>query len=185
MDLGILLMFFKKKEATKMKKTFVICLLVLLSLSLFVVAHGEEDFAQAEELIESKISCSELSNEQLEIIGDYYMEQMHPGEAHEVMDKMMGGEGSDTLKQAHINMARNFYCGEHDVMSAGMMNMMMGTGLKSKGGMMRMAGSYGMMGYGGYFGFYHVLSAILLIGLIVLVYLWIWKLWKGMKSKKR
>jgi len=168
-----------------MKKIFVVGLLVLLGLSLFVTAHGEEDFAQAEELIKSKVSCDELTDERLEMIGDYYMEQIHPGEAHKIMDERMGGEGSETLRQAHINMALSFYCGQHQMMTAGMMNMMMG---RTKGGMMNMMGygnGYGIMGYGGYWGFYNVLLTILLIGLVVLVYLWIWKLWKGMKTAKR
>ncbi len=120
-----------------MKKTILILgIILLLSLSL-ISAHGEEVFAEAEELIESKVSCDQLTDEQLEVIGDYYMEQMHPGEAHETMDEMMGGEGSESLRQMHINMARSFYCGEHEAMSSGMMNMMMG-----RGGMM---GSRGMM----------------------------------------
>ena len=109
-----------------MKKTiFILSIILLLNLNL-AFAHGEETFAQAEELIESKISCDQLSEEQLEVIGDYYMEQMHPGEAHETMDEMMGGEGSESLRLMHINMARTFYCGEHDVISSGMINMMMG-----------------------------------------------------------
>lgn len=169
-----------------MRKIFVACLLVLLSLSFLLVdAHGEEDFAQAEGLIKNKISCDELADEQLELIGDYYMEQIHPGEAHKIMDERMGGEGSATLRQAHINMALSFYCGQHQTMTAGTMDMMMG---RNKGGMMNMMGygsGYGMMGYGGYWGFYNLLLIILLLGLVVLVYLWIWKLWKGMKTVKR
>jgi len=157
----------------------------LLVSGIMVSSHSEDIFSQAEELIKSKTSCNDLTDEQLELIGDYYMEQMHPGEAHKTLDEMMGGEGSETLKEAHINMARAFYCWEHQVMSLGMMNMMMG---RTKGGMMGMMGygnGYGMMGYGGYWSFYNVLLTILLIGLVVLVYLWIWKLWKSIKTKKR
>ena len=107
-----------------MKKIIFLITLLLLSSSL-VLAHGEETFAEAEEIIESKISCDQLTDEQLEVIGDYYMEQMHPGEEHE----RMGGEGSESLRLMHINMAKSFYCGEHDAMSSGMMSMMMGGGM--------------------------------------------------------
>lgn len=138
-----------------MKKTvFLVSLFLLLGLSL-VLAHGEEGFAEAEVIIESKLPCDSLTDEQLELVGDYYMAQMHPGEAHEIMDERMGGEGSESLRQMHIGMARSFYCGEYGAMSSGMMNMMMGRGGMMSGGMMDFSGSennvrgenmvYGMM----------------------------------------
>ncbi len=156
-------------------------LVVVLALSSFLVyAHGEEGLEEAKRLIGSKASCPELSDEQLEDIGDYYMEQMHPGEAHELMDKMMGGEGSEGLKQMHIMMARQIYCGEN-TMQGGMMNNMggfMGAGQQANmmGGMM---GGYGGYGYSNYWNFMNVLYIILLVGLIILVYLWIAKLWRN------
>jgi len=106
--------------------TILIISISLLNVSL-VSAH-EHDFTETKQLIDSGISCDELTDEQLEAVGDYYMEQMHPGEAHEMMDKMMGGEGSDSLKQVHIQMAKRLYCNEDigGVMGGGMMNMMMG-----------------------------------------------------------
>ena len=110
-----------------MKNQIKLLLLSMLLISIsFATAHGEEDFAKAEELIKQKLSCSELTNEQLELIGDYYMEQMHPGELHEIMDERMGGEGSESLRLVHINIAKAFYCGEHGIMPANMMNVMMG-----------------------------------------------------------
>lgn len=114
---------------------FIFSIILLLSLNL-VSAHGEETFAQAEEIIESKISCDQLTDEQLETVGDYYMEQMHPGETHETMDEIMGGEGSESLRQMHVNIARSFYCGEHEMMGSGMMDMIMGrtdAGMMSSG----------------------------------------------------
>ncbi len=89
-------------------------------------AELENCFARAEEIITQKISCEKLTEEDLEILGDYYMEQMHPEELHEIMDERMGGEGSQQLKQVHINMGNMFYCGEQNVMPMNMMNMMMG-----------------------------------------------------------
>jgi len=106
-----------------MKKimAFVLFFVVLISSA---IAQEEHDFAQAKQIINSGVSCSELTDEQLEEIGDYYMEQMHPGEAHEIMDNMMGGEGSESLKQVHIKMARRIYCNENG--SGGMMGIMDG-----------------------------------------------------------
>ena len=168
----------------------------LLAFSAF--AHGEEEFSLAEELIKEKVSCSQLSDEQLEIIGEYYMEQMHPGELHELMDERMGGEGSAQLKNVHIALAKNFYCGEHEMMSANMMNMMMGrtAGFGSTTETFKTTGFRGMMGSGfgagmmglGYGGvsLFGLLYLLLLIALIVLAVLWIVRLWKelGRKSKK-
>lgn len=163
-----------------MQKIFYAISLVLL-LSISLVSAHEHNFAETKKLIDSKISCDRLTDEQLEAVGEYYMEQMHPGEAHELMDKMMGGEGSESLRQMHINMAKRIYCNEDvsgtmGMMSGGMMSMMMGGNM-----------GYGMMGnygYGfGYWNFVNILYIILLIGLIILVYLWVLKLWRNMKNK--
>ena len=54
------------------------------------------------------LNCSQITNDQFEELGDAVMESIHPGEAHEYMDRMMGGEGSESLRQAHINMGRSF-----------------------------------------------------------------------------
>lgn len=96
-----------------MKKIITIIFAVLL---LFGVVFAEEElnFTQAMSIIDNKTNCNNLSLDQLEQIGDYYMEQMHPGSAHEVMDDMMGGEGSVSLSQMHISMADRFYCSQFD-----------------------------------------------------------------------
>ena len=161
-----------------MKKTITLSIIAFFLLSTFVLAHTEEDFAKAEELIKSKISCSELSNEQLELIGEYFMEQMHPGELHEIMDERMGGEGSVTLKQVHINIARSFYCGESSFISRGMMNTMMGRS------------GYGMMGNQGFYypNYYQnqnnptynminiIFSILIILALLILIFFLIKKL---------
>ena len=164
------------------KMIFVVTVALLLNLSL-ANAVTQQELNEAKGLIDSKVSCKSLSNSQLEIIGEYYMEQMHPGKAHELMHQMMGlKEGSEAEEQFHINMAKAIYCGETNafgsggMMGGGMMSMMMGGNM-----------GYGMMGnygYGfGYWNFVNILYIILLIGLIILVYLWILKLWRNMKNK--
>ena len=146
-------------------------ILVIFLLSIVVVLAQESHDSEIEEgkkLVESKMSCDKLSNEQLEAIGDYYMEQMHPGEAHEIMDNMMGGEDSESLKQVHINMARRIYCNE---------NIYIGYGMMGSGGMMNMLGR-GMMGNypAGYdysnYGYWNIFWILLLAAVIFLV-VWI------------
>ena len=164
-----------------MKKIlFIICMIFLLGVGI-VFAH-EHNFAETKQLIDSGISCDKLSDEQLEAIGEYYMEQMHPGEAHELMDKMMGGEDSESLRKMHINMAKTIYCNESGMMGSGemmgMMNMMDG-GMMGSGEMMGNSGSVF-----GYWSFINILYIILLIGVIILVYIWIVKLWKSMKIRR-
>ena len=156
---------------------------LLLNLNLANAHITQQEINEVKSLINSKVSCKSLSEPQLEIMGEYYMEQMHPGESHELMHQMMGlKEGSEDEEQFHINMAKAIYCNEGTgmmgagMMNGGMMSMMMGGNM-----------GYGMMGnygYGfGYWNFVNILYIILLIGLIILVYLWILKLWRNMKNK--
>jgi len=118
-----------------MRKIFFVMIVVLLT-NISLVYAQEHNFAETKQLIDSGISCDKLSDEQLEAMGDYYMEQIHPGEAHELMDNMMGGEGSESLKQVHINMAKRLYCNG---------DVYIGYGMMGSGGMMNMM-SRGMMG---------------------------------------
>ena len=156
-----------------MKKDNMQAILILVAILFvniwFISAHGEETFAQAEEIIKQKLSCENLTEEQLEILGDYYMEQMHPGELHEIMDERIGGEGSESLRQAHISMGLAFYCGEHQYMSIGMMNLMMGRGTTGYAGMM---GNYydntnGSNAFAWLFNFLLIAGLVLLIVLLV------------------
>lgn len=168
-----------------LKKTLIYFLILIFSIG--IVYANMEDFAETKKIIDSKIPCSKLTENQLEVFGDYYMEQMHTGQVHETMDNMMGGEGSESLRQMHIAIAKRIYCNDISGMANyGMMGMMMGKGI-SNGGLMNMVGNfgYGMMGSGyGYWGLLNFLSLVLVIGLIILVYLWIIKLWKEIKKTK-
>jgi len=102
-----------------MKKIMLIIILLLLNIAI-VVSVSQDELNQAKTLIDSNISCNKLTNDQFEIIGEYYMEQIMPGKAHENAHQMMGlTEGSEAEKQFHINMAKRIYCGEN--VSNGMM----------------------------------------------------------------
>ncbi len=165
-----------------MKKILLFIMGIVLLVNINLVFAHEYNFTDTKQLIDSGISCDKLIDEQLEAMGDYYMEQMHPGEAHKMMDQMMGGEGSESLKQVHIQMAKRLYCNE----DVGGMMPMMGNNMMGSGGV-GMMGS-GMMGnwsYFNYWNFLNVLYIILLIGLIILVYFWIVKLWKDFYGKKK
>jgi hypothetical protein len=178
-----------------MKKIIMILGILLLSVAL-VSADGDHqsEIEEGKKLVESGVSCDKLNDEQLEAIGEYLMEQMHPGESHEAMHKMMGmEEGTEYHKQVHVNMARMMYCGEAGMMGSGGMMGMMPMMMNMMGGNM-MSGQtpqttmmQGMMGnwrYGfSYWNLVNILYVILLIGLIILVYLWIVKLWKNTKNK--
>ncbi len=179
-----------------MKNAIIYFLVFILSISF---AYSAEDFTEAKKLIDAKTPCTSLTEDQLEDIGDYLMEQIHPGEVHEIMDRMMGGEGSESLRLMHIAMAKRLYCNDFtDSVNYGMMGYgMMGSGLGrninyGNGGMMNMMGGmmggsfgYGMMGNYGYWGFWNFLSVVLVIGLIVLVYLWVVKLWREVFNRKK
>ncbi|HIH41076.1 TPA: hypothetical protein HA239_01540 [Candidatus Woesearchaeota archaeon] len=154
-----------------MKKITIILIMILTLIPIsYSYGDGHDDFSVALEIIESQTPCEDLNDTQFEFLGDYYMEQMHPGEAHERMDEMMGGEGSESLRIVHINMGKNFYCKESS--GFGMMG----------GNMMQ-----GMMGNFGYasWGIITIFYIILLAGLIILVYFWIIRLWKNTKNRRR
>ena len=118
---------------------------------------------------QGQVDCSKVSDDQFEKLGDAYMGVMLPNpQQHEVMDNMMGGEGSVSLRLAHINMGRS-YLGCWSNYNSGPVYMpMMGGGY---GGYGMMGGNYnsgyypgGMMG--GYFGGYSW------FGLITMILLW-------------
>lgn len=56
-----------------------------------------------------QLDCQKTTEDQFETLGDAYMGQIiGDDDQHELMDKMMGGEGSDSLRVAHINMGKSY-----------------------------------------------------------------------------
>ncbi|MBI2549821.1 hypothetical protein HYV83_01415 [Candidatus Woesearchaeota archaeon] len=144
--------------------SLLIATLALAAVPVFAHAAG---FNETKKLIDSNVACDELTDEQLEEIGEYYMEQMHPGEAHEFMHQRMGlAEGSETEEKFHINLAKTMYCGE---LSTGMTGMGMG----------------GMMGASSSLWSFNsaLFSVLLILSIIALVLLIIW-LYKAIKRRK-
>lgn len=138
------------------------------------LAFGSIDDGKA--LVDSGAACASLTNEQLESIGDYFMESIHPGKAHKYMDNMMGGDGSEYLNQMHINMAKRLYCNEAMYMGWGMM------GADGKGtmyGAQMMQYNQGMMDWG--FNTNSALLTVLLIGIVAIVYIKAYRMWKSSK----
>lgn len=64
-----------------------------------------------------EINCAKTTDEEFEKLGDAWMEYHVGNEAmHERMDDMMGGEGSEQLKNTHIQMGKNYLgCSDNGV----------------------------------------------------------------------
>jgi hypothetical protein len=131
-----------------------------------------------------QIDCGDIKDEDLEKLGDAVMSSVHPEtEVHERMDEMMGGEGSESLSRAHINMGRNYLGCPYEGGSFGMM----GGGMMSGFGNGFLTGNPSVMPmYAGYnsglFGLNQALSILVSVSLITFLIAgarWFWR--KGNK----
>jgi len=131
-----------------MKRT-VILSLVLLSVAVLAWSltgtQGDEHSIQPEQVINEIRSQMGLSSEEsidpdavseplLEELGDAVMSEVHPNErVHSWMDRMMGGEGSESLASAHRWMGYR-YLSDDSAYGYGRGHMgMMGPGMMGRG----------------------------------------------------
>ncbi|MDP2926728.1 MAG: hypothetical protein Q8N65_01145 [bacterium] len=173
-----------------MKKLFLFSFLLVVPF--FVFAHsvsfdqttGEIMKAQGVSEI-SDIDCQKATDDQFEVLGDAVMGVMHPNEQdHELMDQMMGGQGSPSLKAAHILMGKRYLGCLSGTAGYGMMS---GFGMMG-GGMLApyQSGAFGSgMGTGwgsnltaGSFWFawiFQILSLAAIILIIIALVKWVFK----------
>lgn len=113
-----------------------------------------------------ELDCEELTNEEFERVGDAVMESTHPGEAHERMDEMMGGEGSESLRQMHVQMGKRYFdCDSTN--SGGSMGMMGIGGFGSMMGIKTLGHQWPLVKSGRFIGLHCVLAVITWVVFIV------------------
>lgn len=167
----------------------------LVLVSLLLVAFGlvsadGDALEEGKRLVETNASCDELTGHQLEEIGEYYMEQMHPGTSHARMHEIMGFEEGDPAEEEfHVNLAKAMYCGTNESggmmgggMMGGMMQRMMGWNTPAMQNGQRMMQYYTAPSVFGW-NIFDLLTLVLLIGLVILAYMHIWRKIKEGKGR--
>ncbi|MBI4856318.1 MAG: SHOCT domain-containing protein [Acetobacterium woodii] len=172
-----------------MKKVMLVFILSLLTiLTLSSISFADEMVLKSPDVILSEIMVeqgikdatqidpSKVSQETLEALGDSVMEKMIGNTTmHDQMDIRLGGDGSESLKAFHINLAINYLTdypnGMMNLMSGGMMsNSYSSTNSGWFGnGMMNNNNSSANSGWNGYGMMNSFASAMVAIGIIVIV----------------
>ncbi|MBC3898718.1 hypothetical protein GH811_03705 [Acetobacterium malicum] len=168
------------------KAIFVFILSLLTVLTLSGIAFAEEMVLKSPDVILSEIMAeqgikdatqidpSKVSQNTLEALGDSVMEKMIGNSAmHEQMDIRLGGEGSESLKAFHINLAINYLTdypnGMMNLMSGGMMsNSYSSTNPGWFGNGMMNNNSYDNSGWSGYGMMNSFASVVVITGIIVI-----------------
>lgn len=129
-----------------------------------------------------QLTCSNISQDEFEKVGDAWMGVMAGNEQnHSAMEQRMGGEGSQNLKQAHIQMGES-YLGCANGQQNNWMSMMNGYQNARGGGFPMMGYGYGGMMNGGFgWGFGWVALLFWIVAFIDLVLLGVF-LWKKIKK---
>ena len=121
----------------------------------------------------SKIDCSKVTDDQFEKLGDAVMGYGISEQQHTAMEQMMGGEGSATLKQAHITMGRSYLGCWANYNSGPVRRPMMEYYGLSNGQPVNYFSSGGMMGWsstvGGYYWTGWITTALIWILLILFI----------------
>ena len=147
----------KRHEVMKMKAYTVFSITGLIIVTLLIggtafanSGHGREIEDILAEIREDQgiglgesIDPNRVSDEHLEELGEALMDTMHPNEReHELMDQMMGGEGSESLEYMHRMIGYRYLSGDFRTG----VDPLMGPGAGGSGfGMM---GNMPMMGWG-------------------------------------
>ncbi|MFH1752458.1 MAG: hypothetical protein ABH821_05995 [archaeon] len=155
---------------------FMALFLILFSLSVFAHENIESVETVLNKIMASQgvtsldgIDCDSVSEHQFEELGDAVMEEMHPGEQHELMDEMMGGEGSESLKAMHVSMGRSYLrCNGFGIGGSGMMGGMMGSGMM---GGMAWNNYYGQDSFFSSYTFFLALITIIVVLVVLNVFL--------------
>jgi len=159
-------------------------------------SHGESLDKVLEELLSTykvntvqELNCDEISDVDFEKVGEAWMSSIHPDlEVHARMDEMMGGEGSESLRGAHIGMGENYLGCAGDSNFGGMMGgfgmmpmmWMMGSAGSPQegGGVKNMFWGNQMMGgnylSGGALGLFWLVNSILVTVLLIALIRYFW-----------
>ena len=161
----------------------VIFFLLLLLPARRSFAHGEDSSSGHTQTLEqlltellrqqqvdkiSQLDCRRITQDEFVEIGEAWMSAQHPNPlVHTMMDRMMGGEGSATLRNAHLQMGKNFLrcLDDRESKEGGEQSTMMNWG-------------YGMMGgsiFGSLFLFFWLITWVLIIILLIAAIRYLWQ----------